>query len=173
MPAVIVAPYSDAWPSQFGGVRDELSTAFDGVRARIEHIGSTAVPGLPAKPVIDALLGVDALATVESRIGALAERGYRYRPEYEDVLPMRRYFVRDADGGQLRVHLHAVVEGSDLWREHLAFRDVLRGDEALRAAYGMLKRDLAARFAHDKTAYTDAKGPFIQAAIATALAASR
>lgn len=172
MAGVIVSPWSEAWQAQFERARAELLDAFAGPPVRIEHIGSTAVHGLAAKPVIDVLLGADVLAVVETRIDALAGLGYRYRPEYEDALPTRRYFVRDADGERLRIHLHAVVEGGPIWREHLAFRDALRGDDALRAAYQALKCDLAARHAGDKAAYTDAKTPFIRAVIAAHLDAS-
>ncbi|MFZ5637665.1 MAG: GrpB family protein [Pseudomonadota bacterium] len=173
MPAVVLAPWSAAWPLQFERIRTELLAAFEDAPVRIEHIGSTAVPGLVAKPVIDALLGAETLAVVEARIDALAGSGYRYRPEYEDVLPTRRYFVRDADGERLRIHLHAVAEGDPIWREHLAFRDALRDDAALRTAYRTLKCELAARFADDKTAYGDAKGPFIRDAIDRLLGGSQ
>lgn len=165
MSRVILSPWSETWPRQFESAKAELQTAFGDASVRIEHIGSTAVPGLDAKPVLDVLLGAEALAVVESRIDALKRSGYRYRPEYEDALPTRRYFVRDAGGERLRIHLHAVVEGASIWREHLIFRDALRGDDALRAAYQALKRDLAVRFADDKAAYTDTKGPFIRVVI--------
>lgn len=166
MAAVTLAPSSPDWPEAFDALADEVAPLFAGTGMRLEHIGSTAVPGLVAKPVLDALLGVPALEVVEARRSALEGLGFRYRPEYEDVLPQRRYFTRDPGPG-LRVHLHAVVVGSALWRDHLAFRDALRGDEALRDAYAALKQSLALRFAHDKAAYTDAKAPFIAQVLAT------
>lgn len=165
MTAVLLAPASPHWPEAFTALADALAPVFAGIPARIEHIGSTAVPGLVAKPVLDVMVGVDALATVEPRRAALERLGFRYRPEYEDVLPERRYFTRDPGPG-LRVHLHAVVVGSPLWRDHLAFRDALRGDDVLRDAYAALKQSLARRFAHDKAAYTDAKAPFITKVLA-------
>ncbi|HEY9109570.1 MAG TPA: GrpB family protein [Roseateles sp.] len=154
------------WPAQFDAVARPLRDALTGTACRIEHIGSTAVPGLCAKPVLDLLLGVTRLADVEARHEALAALGYRYRAEYEGELPERRYFTRDAGAGRLRVHLHAVVHGSAFWREQLAFRDALRADAALAARYAALKRELAERHAADKAAYTDAKGPFIRAVLA-------
>jgi GrpB-like predicted nucleotidyltransferase (UPF0157 family) len=119
---------------------------------------------LCAKPVIDVLVGVPDLAHVHSRVPILAELGYRYRPETEAVIPERRYFVRDADE-RMRLHVHVVVQGGRLWREHLAFRDALRAQPALAKAYATLKRELALRHAHDKAAYTAAKASFIERAL--------
>lgn len=132
----------------------------------IEHIGSTAVPGLCAKPVLDILLGAPALADVEALIPALTAQGFVHRPEYEQQIPDRRYFVRPADGGP-RVHLHAVVRGGVLWRQHLHIRDRLRQDASLRHAYAALKQQLAVRHAADKSAYTEAKAPFLRALLAS------
>jgi GrpB-like predicted nucleotidyltransferase (UPF0157 family) len=168
MPNVVVSPYSAQWPSLFREVRDELLQAFAPVTIAVEHIGSTSVPGLAAKPVIDVLLGANSLADVESKIETLGKRGYAYVPKYERELPMRRYFVK-SPAGSLRIHLHAVERGSRIWQEHLAFRDALRADAGLRSEYQSLKVDLAERFANDKSGYTEAKGPFIRAVIAVAL----
>lgn len=165
MSQVVVDPYSSRWPVAFDAVRDELSSALVPVEAAIEHIGSTSVPGLAAKPVIDVLVGVRALADVESRIAALGACGYDYIRKYERELPMRRYFVKPSVSS-LRVHVHAVERGS-LWREHLAFRDALRADAGLRARYQQLKLQLAAAHADDKSAYTAAKAPFIQSVLAS------
>ena len=125
---------------------------------QVEHIGSTAVPGLAAKPVIDSLPGAPSLGAVEARIDALSTCGYRYVPEHERELPARRYFVRTAE---LRVHLHGVELGSPLRRDRLAFRAALRADAELRDRYAALKLRLAQAHAQDKSAYTVAKGPFI------------
>ena len=166
MAAVILAPWSPDWPLAFTTLAASLAPVFSGTDARVEHIGSTAVPGLVAKPVLDVLVGVAALGEVEARRAALDALGFRYRPEHERVLPQRRYFTRDPGPG-LRVHLHGVVVGSALWEDHLAFRDALRADDALREAYAALKQSLALRFPHDKAAYTDAKAPFIAQVLAT------
>jgi GrpB-like predicted nucleotidyltransferase (UPF0157 family) len=162
MPAVEILPYSDAWPEHFRVVRDELRAACAPTPVTVEHTGSTSVPGLAAKPVIDVLLGVSTLRDVESRIASLGDLGYNYVQKYERELPMRRYFVR-AEGATPRVHVHAVEIESNFWWEQLAFRDRLRHDSTLRAQYQSLKLQLAAQFADDKAAYTAAKGPFIQA----------
>jgi GrpB-like predicted nucleotidyltransferase (UPF0157 family) len=164
MSAVVLAPYSVEWPVLFRALREEVLAAFAPSTVAVEHIGSTSVPGLAAKPVIDMLLGAASLGKIETGIGALRGLGYVYRPEYEDELSMRRYFVK-APADSLRVHLHGVVVDSRLWRQHLGFRDALRMDEGIRDRYQDLKRRLADEFAHDKAAYTDAKGPFIRAVI--------
>jgi GrpB-like predicted nucleotidyltransferase (UPF0157 family) len=167
MSQVILSPFSNEWPVLFGVLREELLTAFAPTTVAIEHIGSTAVPGLAAKPVIDLLLGASSVAEIEAKTDAVVTLGYVYRHEYERELPMRRYFVK-APIHSLRVHLHGVVIGSRLWRQHLAFRDALRAGEALRREYQTLKQRLAAEFANDKAAYTDAKAPFIQSVLARA-----
>ncbi len=165
---LVINAYDPAWPAQFLALQQELLAVFDAQPVRIEHIGSTAVPGLVAKPVMDLLLGVEALADVEVKMAHLATLGFDYVSKHEALLPMRRYFVRPAAAGCLRVHVHAVQQGSSLWRQHLAFRNALRQDPGLRARYAALKLVLAQRHAHDKAAYTDAKAPFIQAALAGA-----
>jgi GrpB-like predicted nucleotidyltransferase (UPF0157 family) len=166
MPTVALAPYSPDWPTQFHAIREELLSVFAPMLVTIEHIGSTSVPGLPAKPVIDVLLGARSLADIESKIKPLNEIGYSYVPKYEIEIPTRRYFVRSS-ATSLRVHLHAVELSSRIWQAHLAFRDRLRADANLCAQYQALKLRLAEEFADDKSAYTNAKGPFIQAVLAT------
>lgn len=160
----VVAPPSPAWPRLFQLRRDELRAAFASMPVDIEHVGSTSVPGLAAKPVIDILAGAASLADIEARIPALRDAGYEYVSKYEGELPMRRYFVKSPPDC-LRVHVHAVERGSGFWREQLAFRDALRADAALRDRYQTLKLDLARRHADDKSAYTAAKAPFIAATL--------
>lgn len=151
----------------FRDIREELLGVLSPLVVAIEHIGSTSVPGLAAKPVIDVLLGAQSLTYIESRIDPLGERCYAYVSKYEREIPMRRYFVKPADAS-LRVHLHGVEIGSPIWREHLAFRDALRGDPDLRLQYQTLKLRLADEFADDKSAYPGAKGPFIRSVLEAA-----
>ena len=158
--AVRVVPYSDAWPSEFAAVRTELLAAFSDDTILIEHIGSTSVPGLCAKPVIDVLVGASLLKTIEVAIPRLAAAQYEYVSKYEVELPMRRYFVRQELHG-FRVHVHAVVNGSKIWNEHLAFREALRSNTGTRDVYARLKTNLAHAHENDKAAYTAAKAPFI------------
>lgn len=165
MSSVTLSPYSPAWPAAFERERAQIVLAFAPLAIDVEHIGSTAVPGLTAKPVLDLVLGAETLAAIEARIEALARLGYEYVTKYEREIPSRRYFVKSAAESP-RVHLHAVVRGSRIWIDHLAFRDLLRADPQLRADYQALKLRLAAELAHDKAAYTAAKDPFIAAALA-------
>jgi GrpB-like predicted nucleotidyltransferase (UPF0157 family) len=165
MSALVVIPYSADWPKLFLNIREELLSAFETTPVVVEHIGSTSVPGLAAKPVIDVLLGAGSLAEIEARIGRLEDHGFSYVSKYEREIPDRRYFVKSPPDS-LRLHVHGVEIGGRLWREHLAFRDALRNDPALLAEYQALKLRLAEEFADDKSAYTEAKGPFIKAVLA-------
>ena len=157
---MVVVPYDPRWPELFERERAVLSAVLP-AGARIEHVGSTAVPGLAAKPIIDIMVGVSDLAEVETRIHAIESLGYTYVPKYEAELPERRYFRRPSAHPRTH-HLHCVREGGDFWARHLAFRDRLRADAALAERYGSLKRDLADRFRADRRGYAEAKGPFIR-----------
>jgi GrpB-like predicted nucleotidyltransferase (UPF0157 family) len=158
---VVIAPYSPEWPKKFASEKKELLSAFLPDHVNVEHVGSTAVPGLGAKPIVDIMLGATSLTVIERRIEDLAAIGYRYVPEFESVLPQRRYFVKPAIG-PANFHLHAVETGSPFWVDDLAFRDSLRNDAALARAYLALKQQLAARFGDDPDGYTVAKASFIR-----------
>ena len=165
MTDVQLIDYQDAWPAQYAQVERELRSAIPAPGVALAHIGSTAVPGLCAKPVLDVALGVPSLQDVAAWVPALVAIGFVYRREYEEHIPDRRYFVRAA-GQTPRVHLHAVVLDEALWRQHLLFRDLLRRDTVLMQSYAALKKQLARRHASDKAAYTDAKAPFIRQLLA-------
>ena len=163
---VILVPYNPDWPRRFEEERSVLAAAFDRVRVVIEHVGSTAVPGLGAKPVIDVMVGVSQLAEVEARIPLLEAAGYEYVQQYEKQLPERRYF-RKPQVGTREFHVHCVVEGSEFWIRQVAFRDYLRAHPESALAYYNLKRDLATRLTKEE--YTDAKSSFIESVIAAAM----
>lgn len=158
---VELAPYSMAWPARFEAECVLLQQAFAGAGVVIEHVGSTAVPGLAAKPIVDILLGASELAHIEARIPALQALGYAYVARLEALLPERRFFAKPAAHPR-SVHLHAVVHGSSFWKDHLAFRDALRARPALAREYHGLKLELAARWGDDRQRYTEAKAPFIE-----------
>jgi GrpB-like predicted nucleotidyltransferase (UPF0157 family) len=162
----VLSEYQDAWPREFEQVAEQLRAILSLPTAVIEHIGSTSVPGLCAKPVLDLALGVSTLREVDAALPALAAAGFLYRPEYESTIPDRRYFVRPKDQ-TLRVHLHAVLLHGALWQQHISFRDQLRSDAQLREAYSDLKRSLAVAHAGNKVAYTEAKSPFIRKVLAS------
>lgn len=160
-PAVVIVPYREEWPELFDEERRRLEEPLRGLNARVEHIGSTAVPLLAAKPVLDVAVGVSTLGEVEERIPAIEAAGYHYVPEYEAQIPQRRYFRRPLQRPRL-VHVHVLEVHGDLWGHHLRFRDWLRDHPEDRDRYAALKLDLAARHGDDRVAYTDAKRHFIE-----------
>ena len=162
--AVFVVDYDPAWPALFAAERDRLHTVFPTTN-RIEHVGSTAVPGLAAKPIVDLLLGVQRLAEVEVRIPRIEALGWQYVPEHEAILPERRHFARPVTRPRTH-HLHAVELGTPFWNDHLAFRDHLRAHPEDAQAYAALKRILAERYRHDRPGYSEAKTDFITAILA-------
>ena len=124
----------------------------------IHHVGSTAVPGLEAKPIIDILVGVDSLEASRACFDPLAGIGYLYAPYRTDEM---HWFCKPHPSRRTH-HLHLVPTGSRRFRDELAFRDRLRASSETAEAYAALKRDLAKRFADDREAYTDAKAGFIR-----------
>ncbi len=127
----------------------------------IHHIGSTAVPGLEAKPIIDILAGVQDLESSRSCFGALAELDYLYAPYF----PAEMHWFCKPDPARRRYHLHLAPVGSQRYRDELMFRDRLREDVDLAAGYALLKHRLASLHEDDRDAYTEAKGAFIRATL--------
>ncbi len=163
---VSLQPYDPRWPGLFAAERDRLLLLAPQLPARlvdIQHIGSTAVPGLVAKPVIDMLAGVESMAAAEALVAPLCANGYTTSAEFNASLSDRKWLMRWADGHRTH-HLHIVVHGGAAWAERLRFRDALRADAALAARYAALKAELAAKHPRDREAYTDAKAAFVQAA---------
>ena len=155
---VRVAPYDSTWPSLFAAEAERLRLRFaaGGLAVVLEHTGSTAIPGLAAKPILDILAGYPEGAAVPAYISVLTGADYVHRGQ-QGIL-WREFFRR---GNPRAYHLHLTVIGSPFWRDHLTFRDRLRADTALRDAYAALKRDLATRFPRDREAYIAAKGSFV------------
>jgi GrpB-like predicted nucleotidyltransferase (UPF0157 family) len=155
---VKVVPYDSTWPSLFAAEAERLRQCFAVAELPliIEHTGSTAVPGLAAKPVLDILAGYQKGASVPAYIEVLTDAGYVHRGEQE--IRGREFFRR---GNPRAYHLHLTAIDSPFWRNHLTFRDRLRADNTLRDAYSALKRDLAARFPRDREAYIAAKESFV------------
>jgi GrpB-like predicted nucleotidyltransferase (UPF0157 family) len=160
---VRLAPYSDAWPECFRREVGRIHAVLGPLPLRLEHIGSTAVPGLSAKPIIDIAAAYPTEATVDAYIDGLVRAGYIHRGE--QGIPGREFF---RFGTPRTHHVHLVVEDGAFWREHLAFRDELLASETVRDAYDALKRTLAAQFPFDRESYIAGKGPFVAAALAAA-----
>lgn len=157
-------PYDPGWATLFEEERQRLRALVG--NAPIEHIGSTAVPGLPAKPIIDIMVGVESLELGRLAIPALVEAGYHYVAAYEASIPERLFFSK---GAPRTHHLHVTPVGSSFWKDKLLFRDWLRAHREDRQAYGALKAELAERF-DDTNDYAEAKGPFVEAVLARARA---
>ena len=181
---IVIADYDASWPAMF---EDERALIYETVGrdlfVRIEHVGSTAVPGLAAKPIIDMMPGVRSLADVTPDVIARLDRiGWEYAPEYEranDVdegMPERRYFRKDRDGVRA-FHMHLVEHGSEFWLKHLRFRNYLRYFPDERDAYADLKRAIAADYNGKMDAtwastelnlhYTERKTAFVEGVLAT------
>jgi len=157
---MLVVPYDPLWPRAFKAEADRIERACVGLPIQLEHIGSTSVPGLSAKPVIDILAGVPSRAKREHYIAAIRSLGYEHVGAYG--LPGRDYFRR---GSPRTHHIHMVDESSALWADWLMFRDFLRASPETAREYDALKRELALTFADDKNKYQDAKGPFIRSVL--------
>jgi GrpB-like predicted nucleotidyltransferase (UPF0157 family) len=153
---VEIVDYDPAWPAAFQAERERLAPLLEG--AEIHHFGSTAVPGLAAKPVIDMIVLVGDLDTP---IGALVSTaGYQFPEAFNATLTHRRFLCYPTAAHRTH-HLHLVDEHEELDRR-LRFRDRLRADPALAAEYATLKRTLAERHREDREAYTDAKAAFVK-----------
>lgn len=160
----LVPPDDDGWPRRFAAERTRIAAALGAVAIRIDHIGSTAVPGLSAKPIVDIDVSVPDVEDEAAYVPLLGAAGYELRVR-EPGHRMLRTPARD-------VHVHVCTTGSDWERRHLLFRDRLRRDTADREAYATLKRELATREWPDMNAYADAKGPLIDAILARAEASA-
>jgi GrpB-like predicted nucleotidyltransferase (UPF0157 family) len=165
---VIIEDYNPAWVDMFEEEKEHILSAIGCYCTTIEHIGSTAVPGLAAKPVIDILIGVHHLQDAPLFIPPLVEMGYKYIPEYEKELPERRYLQKIVAGLHTH-HLHNVEPDTQFFRTHLAFRDYLRAHPETARKYSGLKKELAMNHAKDRSAYTDGKSTFVQTVIRKAL----
>jgi GrpB-like predicted nucleotidyltransferase (UPF0157 family) len=161
---VALRPYDPSWPDMFESERGRLLSIFPAEFIDIQHIGSTVVYGLTAKPIIDVLAGVASMRVAEALVEPLCRSGYTTSAEFNSTLPDSRWLMRWANGHRTH-HLHLAVHGSTFWIRRLRFRDALRSDPALAARYSVLKSELAARHRTDRDAYTDAKSKFILAAI--------
>lgn len=157
---VVIVDYDPEWPARYEVERAAIVAAIGPHIVAIEHVGSTAVPGLGAKSVIDIMVGIGSLADAPACIELLRQAGYTYYPDHEVEMPERRYF--DVQDDSRDAHLHMVEHGSAFWRRHLAFRDYLRAHPDAAAEYDRLKRRLAAHYGTDREGYTNAKTEFVQ-----------
>lgn len=159
---IVLTEYDSRWPALFGAEAARLRAALGETAVAIEHIGSTAVPGLAAKPVLDVLVGVRSVPVARTEaVPALEALGYAFW--YDNPATDRLFFVKGLPPhGPRTHHVHMVeADAGGVWGDRLLFRDVLRADPDEARRYEHLKRELAARFPDDREAYTDAKGEFV------------
>ena len=160
---IVIADYDPEWPRRFEREARRIREALHGRARRIEHIGSTSVPGLPAKPIVDILLVVDDSADEASYLSALETSGYVLRIREPDFHEHRMLRTAEKD-----VHIHVLSHDSPEIRRYLLFRDRLRRDAADREFYAQCKRRLATREWPTMQHYAEAKTEVVEAIISRA-----
>jgi GrpB-like predicted nucleotidyltransferase (UPF0157 family) len=163
---VAVVPYDPRWPEMFEQERAHLYACLPAeLVKRIEHFGSTAVPGLAAKPIVDMLVEVTSLDETRRRIVPILEsQGYDYfwRPTWgEDTPPFYAWFIKRDENGTRTHHIHMVERQFEHW-DRLLFRDYLIAHPEVAREYGELKQRICTRYRNDRIAYTKAKSKFVE-----------
>jgi GrpB-like predicted nucleotidyltransferase (UPF0157 family) len=161
---VALHDYEPSWPMAFCSERERIEALLPGAFIELQHIGSTSIQGMPAKPIIDILAGVNSMAQAESLVEPICRSGYSTSAEFNETLNDRKWFMRWANGHRTH-HLHVVVHDDKVWHERLRFRDTLRSHPELAASYASLKFQLAAKHTADREAYTDAKAEFVRSVL--------
>ena len=167
---VRLVPYDPAWPAAYEREAARLQRELGCQALAIAHIGSTAVPGLIAKPLLDIMVAIPRLADVSELEPRLVALGYVFHPR--DTIPDRHFFIA-GDGDLRRINLSLVEPDSAYWRNHLAFRDALRARPEVAANYARLKAELARLVPDDRLAYTEAKSAFVTGVLSATAWAER
>ena len=154
---VRLTPHTERWHDLFAEEEERLRGAVGEYALAVEHVGSTSICGLRAKPIIDIAVAVREVADAGKCVSPLERIGYEYRGE--QGIPGRHFFRK---GDPRTHHLHLVEMGGDLWRNHLLFRDYLRRRREAREKYEELKLELARKHKEDREAYTEGKAEFIE-----------
>jgi GrpB-like predicted nucleotidyltransferase (UPF0157 family) len=154
---VDLAPADPTWADAYARALPFLREALAGIAVAIEHVGSTAIPGLPAKPILDIAVGLPPGHDPEPAREPLEALGFVYRGS-DDA---RTTYGWEPEPRVRVVNLHVVEHDGPTWRAYVTFRDRLRADDAARDAYGTLKADLAERFPHDRASYIAGKDAFV------------
>jgi putative glutamine amidotransferase len=154
-----IGPYDPAWPARFESESARLREALGDTAVRVEHVGSTSVPGLAAKPVVDIQVSVASMIPRTTYADPLVALGYRWA--LDPWTDEHEFFSRD-ENGERAFHVHVCSTGSEWERRHITFRDWLRANPADAATYEQLKRDLAEQHPRDTYTYTDRKSAFIR-----------
>ena len=159
---IILVEYNPEWPSMFEAVKQTLLSVVGDYVEDIQHVGSTSVPGLAAKPVIDILMGVLTLAVADAHcVQPIVDCGFKHREGMIHVTPFRRYFTKDDDQGNRTHQIHLVETQHEWWEDLRLFRDYLRAHGETRDAYEHLKRELAKDTYERTSDYADRKTEFV------------
>lgn len=177
--------YNPNWSNDFENIKTELTELIGFIKPMIEHIGSTSVEGLSAKPIIDILIGVKDESSLGKTIAPLTNKNYVYYEKYNEVMPYRRFFVKHKidpkelsipsiitdknyvpsntnEHSQRLTHIHILPFNSEHWIRHIAFRDYLRAHLDIKTQYQNLKEMLSEKEWIDGNAYNEAKDEFLK-----------
>jgi len=179
-----IKEYDPNWPVQFQQIADELSSILKDLNPKIEHVGSTSVPGLAAKPIIDILVGLENSSHLDETIEPMIKSSYIYYPIYNSSMPSRRFYVGLKSKNEISrfksiytegdkiphdelhkhklTHIHVWELGTSEWGRHIAFRDYLRNHPTIVSQYRNLKTELSLKSWKDGNEYNDAKDDFIK-----------
>lgn len=161
MSKIIISEYDHLWPQLFEEEKKNLAAVLP-PEVIIEHVGSTSIPGLVSKPVIDIMIGVPSLEIADELcIEPIKDLGYIYVPEYEDHAPERRYFKKLNKENVHTHHIHLVEYGSSWWKRIIQFRNYLRCHPKVAKEYAELKKELSLKFI-DANEYANAKTAFVK-----------
>ena len=158
---IIIEKYNPKWKEKFETEKQLLIKNLKFLDIEIEHIGSTSVKGLGAKPIIDIMIGLKDFNLADQQIEKLEKTGYQYISKYNEIMPERRFFIKEIHGIRTH-HLHMVERGKDFWIRHLKFREHLRQNKIYRKEYNRLKKELSKKDWTDGDEYANAKSEFIK-----------
>ena len=186
-----ITPYDPAWPATFSTIKNELQQVLSDLNPKIEHIGSTAVPDLAAKPIIDVAVGLAQVSELDKAVEPMIQNHYIYYKAYNASMPLRRLFVGLKDSGAQHrfnhtyaeaagiphaaiaahrlCHVHVWEYGSSEWIRHIAFREYLMAHPSAALEYAQLKQQLSTLDWRDGNAYNDGKNRFVKALEAKAV----
>jgi len=161
---VNLVQYSPEWQKSFEEEKSILQSTLGQIIKDIQHIGSTAIPNLMAKPIIDIGIAIENIQDVQKCVEPLKNLGYEYKGEFN--LPGRHFFIK---GNPRTHHIHIVEQQSNHWKIWILFRDYLRNHEEIAKEYESLKIELAKKYKHNRQAYIKEKAPFIEKVVKMAL----
>jgi len=157
---ILLEKYNPEWPDFFIEERAKIEKVLGHLIVKIEHIGSTAIPGMGGNPIIDILIGVQEKEDAEKCIPLLTSIGYVFDPDRHEDFPERKSLDKPAIGA--KIHLYIVDINSEYWVRHILFRDHLRENLDVAKEYNKLKQDLAKKYRYDREAYNKGKARFIK-----------